>query len=112
MKAVLCHAFGEPDGLRVEEIERRDLKGGHVRIRVRAAGVNFPDRTLPFTWAGLAPAGSHQLCGWRTHSITQSTDAKFPSQRIAFSSANSLSMSSSVFHTCGVTRIELPRTET
>src|SRR5262249_11308261 len=33
---------------------------------------SLPSRTLPFTWAGLAPAGSHQLCGWRTYSITSS----------------------------------------
>src|SRR5512135_2842288 len=43
MKAVLCHAFGERDGLRVEEIEPRLLERGQVRIGVRAAGVNFPD---------------------------------------------------------------------
>src|SRR5262249_54336474 len=29
-------------------------------------------RTLLLTWAGLSPAGSHQLCGWRTYSITSS----------------------------------------
>jgi NADPH2:quinone reductase len=45
MITVLCHAFGEPDGLRMEEIEPRDLENGHVRIRVHAAGVNFPDYT-------------------------------------------------------------------
>jgi hypothetical protein len=28
-------------------------------------------RALPLTWAGLPPAGSHQLA-WRTHSITSS----------------------------------------
>ena len=43
MKTVLCHAFGEPDSLRVEEIEPRPLERGQVRISVRAAGVNFPD---------------------------------------------------------------------
>lgn len=43
MKAVLCHAFGERDSLRVEEIEPRPLERGQVRIGVRAAGVNFPD---------------------------------------------------------------------
>src|SRR5262245_9075943 len=31
---------------------------------------------------------------------------------LAFSTANSFSTSASVFHTCGVTRIALPRTET
>lgn len=43
MKAVLCHAFGERDSLRVEEIGPRPLERGQVRIGVRAAGVNFPD---------------------------------------------------------------------
>ena len=43
MKAVLCHAFGERDSLRVEEIEPRPLERGQVRIGVHAAGVNFPD---------------------------------------------------------------------
>src|SRR5258705_5321661 len=31
-------------------------------------------RTLLLTWAGLPPAGSHQLA-WRTHSITSSARA-------------------------------------
>ena len=43
MKAVLCHALGEPDDLRVEEIEPSHLEHGQVRIGVHAAGVNFPD---------------------------------------------------------------------
>ena len=67
MKVVLCHAFGEPDGLRVEEFEPLDLEKGQVRICVRAAGVNFPDYLmvtgkyqvtppLPFT-PGIEAAG-------------------------------------------------------
>src|SRR5215467_13608832 len=28
------------------------------------------------TWAGLSQAGSHQLCGWRTYSITSSARAR------------------------------------
>ena len=43
MPTVLCHTLGEPDSLRVEEIEPRRLERGQVRITVRAAGVNFPD---------------------------------------------------------------------
>ena len=38
MKAVLCHALGEPDDLRVEETEPSHLEHGQVRIGVRAAG--------------------------------------------------------------------------
>ena len=72
MKAVLCHAFGEPEGLRVEEIEPSHLEHGQVRIGVRAAGVNFPDYLmvtgkyqvkppLPFT-PGIEAAGEIIEC--------------------------------------------------
>jgi NADPH:quinone reductase len=72
MKVVLCHAFGEPDGLRVEEVEPQPLERGQVRIRVRAAGVNFPDYLmvtgryqvrppLPFT-PGIEAAGEIIEC--------------------------------------------------
>ena len=72
MKVVLCHAFGDPDGLRVEEIEPLDLEKGQVRIRVRAAGINFPDYLmvtgkyqvkppLPFT-PGIEAAGEIIEC--------------------------------------------------
>jgi NADPH2:quinone reductase len=72
MKAVLCHAFGEPDSLRVEEIKPRRLERGQVRIRVRAAGVNFPDYlmvtgkyqvkpSIPFT-PGIEAAGEIIEC--------------------------------------------------
>src|SRR6202035_2797347 len=33
-------------------------------------------RALPLTWAGLPPAGSHQLFSWRTHSINSSARIK------------------------------------
>ena len=46
MKAVLCHAFGSPDDLRLEEIVSPPVSAGEVRIRVRACGVNFPDILL------------------------------------------------------------------
>ena len=72
MKAVLCHAFGEPDSLRVEEIKPQRLERGQVRIRVRASGVNFPDYlmvtgkyqvkpSLPFT-PGIEAAGEIIEC--------------------------------------------------
>lgn len=72
MKAVLCHAFGEPGSLRVEEIEPRRLERGQVRIGVHAAGVNFPDHLmvagkyqvkppLPFT-PGIEAAGEIIEC--------------------------------------------------
>ena len=46
MKAVLCHAFGSPDDLSVEEVASPTVSAGAVEIRVRACGVNFPDVLL------------------------------------------------------------------
>src|SRR5438128_954062 len=43
MKAVLCKEYGPPEKLVYEDTERPPLGAGDVRIRVRAAGVNFPD---------------------------------------------------------------------
>src|SRR5437763_2854457 len=36
---------------------------------------SLPSRTLPFTWAGLSPAGSHQLC------LAHSLDHRVGTQR-------------------------------
>jgi NADPH:quinone reductase len=43
MKAVLCKAWGPPESLVVEDVPSRSPGAGEVLIRVRAAGVNFPD---------------------------------------------------------------------
>lgn len=43
MKAILCRAWGGPDTLTLEDVASRDPAAGEVKIRVRAAGVNFPD---------------------------------------------------------------------
>ncbi|MEQ1517607.1 MAG: NADPH:quinone oxidoreductase family protein [Usitatibacteraceae bacterium] len=43
MKAILCKAWGGPETLVLEEIPPREPAAGEVKIRVRAAGVNFPD---------------------------------------------------------------------
>ncbi len=43
MKAVVCKAFGEIDDLVIEDVEARAPGPNEVRIKVRAAGVNFPD---------------------------------------------------------------------
>ncbi len=43
MKAVLCKAWGGPETLVIEDIALPEPKAGEVKIRVRAAGVNFPD---------------------------------------------------------------------
>src|SRR5712675_1006656 len=67
MKAIHCREWGTPDVLRLEEAESASLKPHQVRIRVRAAGVNFADSLMvggtyqvkppfPFT-PGLEAAG-------------------------------------------------------
>src|SRR5262250_1437342 len=67
MKAMVCRAWGAPDVLRLENVPPRALRPGEVRIRVRAAGVNFADTLMvggryqvkppfPFT-PGLEAAG-------------------------------------------------------
>lgn len=43
MKAVLCKAWGPAESLVVEDVPALDPGPGEVRVRVRAAGVNFPD---------------------------------------------------------------------
>jgi NADPH2:quinone reductase len=67
MKAIRCHEWGKPDVLRLDEAERPPLQPHQVRVRVRAAGVNFADSLMvggsyqvkppfPFT-PGLEAAG-------------------------------------------------------
>jgi len=43
MKAVVCKAFGNIDDLVIEDVEPRKVGPNEVRIKVHAAGVNFPD---------------------------------------------------------------------
>ncbi len=43
MKAVVCRQWGGPETLVIDDITLPDPKSGEVKIRVRAAGVNFPD---------------------------------------------------------------------
>jgi NADPH2:quinone reductase len=43
MKAVQCQEWGGPEKLRVVSIALRDPAPGEIKLRVRAAGVNFPD---------------------------------------------------------------------
>jgi len=43
MKAVLCRSWDGPDALEFADIAPEPMRPGHVRIRVRAAGVNFAD---------------------------------------------------------------------
>ncbi len=43
MKAMLCTAYGPPDGLTLTDVPTAPLGEHDVRIGVHAAGVNFPD---------------------------------------------------------------------
>jgi NADPH2:quinone reductase len=43
MKAVVCHEFGPIDALTFDDVPAKALAAGQVRVKVIAAGVNFPD---------------------------------------------------------------------
>ena len=46
MKAVVCSALGDIDGLTIADVPPPALGGGQVRIAVAAAGVNFADTLI------------------------------------------------------------------
>lgn len=46
MKAIQCQEWGGPDKLRLVEVPLPEPKAGEVRLRVNAAGVNFPDALI------------------------------------------------------------------
>lgn len=52
MKAVLCHAFGPVEDLRIENVDAPVARTGQVVVRVEACGVNFYD--------GIAVEGKYQ----------------------------------------------------
>jgi NADPH2:quinone reductase len=73
MKAIQCVEWGLPERLQLVELPLPDPKAGEVRIRVEAAGVNFPDALivqkkyqlqppLPFT-PGTEVAGTIDAVG-------------------------------------------------
>ncbi len=73
MRAVLCEAWGEPEGLRLGEVDAPEPGPGEVRLAVHAAGVNFADILMvagkyqekppfPFT-PGLEAAGVVEAVG-------------------------------------------------
>ena len=43
MKALVCHAYGPVDALKVEEVPDPKPVSGEVLVGVRACGINFPD---------------------------------------------------------------------
>jgi NADPH:quinone reductase len=46
IRAAVCPAYGPPDVVRVQEQPSPELAPGHVRVRVGAAAVNYPDVLL------------------------------------------------------------------
>ncbi|MGD0880134.1 MAG: NADPH:quinone oxidoreductase family protein [Acidimicrobiales bacterium] len=46
MRAAVCRAYGGPEVIAVEEVPAPEIGAGQVRVRVRAAAVNFPDVLL------------------------------------------------------------------
>ncbi len=46
MKAVLCKTYGPPDNLSLEEVPDPTPGAGEIRIRIKAAAVNFPDTLM------------------------------------------------------------------
>ena len=46
MRAVICRDWGTPADLEVAEIEPPPMRPGGVRIRVKAAGINFADTVM------------------------------------------------------------------
>ena len=55
-KAVLCFEYGPPDTLRVASVELPPLDPANVRVRVMAAGINFPDTLIMLGKYQLSPA--------------------------------------------------------
>lgn len=46
MKAAMCVEWGPPERLLIGEMPRPDPKAGEIRIKVAAAGVNYPDALI------------------------------------------------------------------
>ena len=61
MKAVLCDEYGSPDVLKLVDLPAPEMKPGHVRVSIRAAGVNFQDINGNGVWdqdMGIAGLGN------------------------------------------------------
>jgi len=78
MRALICHKFQDYAKQKVETIDPQPIKDGHVRIAIKAAGVNFPDILMtegkyqmklpfPFTPGGEAAGIITELGGGVEH---------------------------------------------
>ncbi|WP_296930537.1 NADPH:quinone oxidoreductase family protein [uncultured Marinobacter sp.] len=46
MKAILCKEYGPAEKLVIEDVPSPEVKGRGVKVRVKAAGLNFPDTLI------------------------------------------------------------------
>jgi len=46
VRAAVCRSYGSPEAVKLEELPSPALAPGHVRVRIDAAAVNFPDVLL------------------------------------------------------------------
>ena len=46
MKAILCKEYGPASKLVIEDVDSPEVKGRGVKVRVKAAGLNFPDTLI------------------------------------------------------------------
>jgi NADPH2:quinone reductase len=46
MRAIRCHAHGEPEGLVLEDLPAREPGPGEIAVAVEAAAVNYPDALI------------------------------------------------------------------
>lgn len=46
MKAILCKEYGPAETLVIEDVPSPEVKGRGVKVRVKAAGLNFPTPSL------------------------------------------------------------------
>lgn len=46
MKAILCTKYGPAESLIIDEVPSPEVKGRGVKVRVKAAGLNFPDTLI------------------------------------------------------------------
>ena len=80
LKAVLCESFGPAENLLLAEIDRPELKPGHVLVDIRSCALNFPDVLMvegkyqslppfPFTpggeFAGVVNAVADDVSRWQ-----------------------------------------------